>query len=507
MGKTIGGTLGAPFEGYRGVWDVDFYQQDLSKGPIPNDDLDLQIVWLNAVERFGNKVNAQILAEYWLMFIDPYWCEYGAGKNNLRRGFQPPLSGYINNMNRDSCGCFIRSEIWACLAPGLPAVAAKYAFEDAIVDHSNEGVYAEVFCAAMQSAAFVETDLDKIVDIGLSYIPSDCAIHGVVNAVRDYFRANRDWKETRLMVLREYPGNFGEIGGYHRGNEKKEDYPDAKFGWDAPSNIGLIMLGLYYGENDFEKSICLAANCGEDADCTAGTLGALMGIILGASKLPAKWVDPIGDKIATICINNTEGNDLSVVKTVSEMTNRVARQVPRFLGPDLCDCIGTSEPFVILAQEGGDLYNKPRKAGYYRFTMSFEDTLRLQPFSVKYDYPIFSVAVDYTEPPYILPGAKKKIKLHFLNKFMQQQWFSVNWILPEGFTVYPSKSMTYSLEQWHTNDARLTVEYEITVPETLVSEKMDLLADISFVGRATRAIIPVTFVCTQVPECDRADMK
>lgn len=53
-GKNIGGTLGAPFECYRGVHDVNFYTQDTSK-PIPNDDVDLQLVWLRAVEMEGKK--------------------------------------------------------------------------------------------------------------------------------------------------------------------------------------------------------------------------------------------------------------------------------------------------------------------------------------------------------------------------------------------------------------------------------------------------------------------
>ena len=47
------------------------------------------------------------------------------------------------------------------------------------------------------------------------------------------------------------------------------------------SNIGITVLGLLYGEGDFDKTICLAANCGEDADCTAATAGALFGIIRG----------------------------------------------------------------------------------------------------------------------------------------------------------------------------------------------------------------------------------
>ena len=39
-GKNVGGVLGAPFECKRQFnGDVDFYTQDLSKGPVPNDDL------------------------------------------------------------------------------------------------------------------------------------------------------------------------------------------------------------------------------------------------------------------------------------------------------------------------------------------------------------------------------------------------------------------------------------------------------------------------------------
>lgn len=95
-GKNVGGVLGAPFECKRQFnGDVDFYTQDLSKGPVPNDDLDLQIVWLAAVERYGRNVNASILGEYWLSFVTPNWVEYGTGKSNLRAGLLPPLSGHV----------------------------------------------------------------------------------------------------------------------------------------------------------------------------------------------------------------------------------------------------------------------------------------------------------------------------------------------------------------------------------------------------------------------------
>lgn len=54
QGKNAGGVLGAPFECRRGLFDITWYtQKDIDRNPPPNDDLDLQIAWLNAVEEYG----------------------------------------------------------------------------------------------------------------------------------------------------------------------------------------------------------------------------------------------------------------------------------------------------------------------------------------------------------------------------------------------------------------------------------------------------------------------
>ena len=62
--------------------------------------------------------------------------------------------------------------------------------------------------------------------------------------------------------------------------------PLGNSGYDAPSNIGIVIIGWLYGEDDFGKSLCIAVNCGEDTDCTAATLGAILGIVHGNSNLP-----------------------------------------------------------------------------------------------------------------------------------------------------------------------------------------------------------------------------
>ena len=129
LGKNIGGTLGAPFEGTRECLDLTFYTQPLRGEPEPNDDLDLQLLWLEMAERYGvEHLTARLFGEFWLDSIIAGWNEYGVACANMQNGFFPPLSGTLNNRKWGSSnGAWIRSELWACLFPGKPEEAATQA--------------------------------------------------------------------------------------------------------------------------------------------------------------------------------------------------------------------------------------------------------------------------------------------------------------------------------------------------------------------------------------------
>ena len=75
IGKNIGGTLGAPYEGKKEFLNVTGFPANAKA--LPNDDLDLQLVWLSALERLGvNRINAEDLSEFWLSYIVPPWNEW-----------------------------------------------------------------------------------------------------------------------------------------------------------------------------------------------------------------------------------------------------------------------------------------------------------------------------------------------------------------------------------------------------------------------------------------------
>ena len=174
LGKNMGGTMGAPYEGKRDILNVMGFATKKGEA-LPNDELDLQLVWLHAVEFEGPRnITSEVLGEYWLSFITGYWNEYGIARRNMEKGVMPPLCGNLQNPWKHSNGAWIRTEIWATLAPAYPDLAVRFAIEDAKVDHGfGEGTYSAAFVAALQSAAFVVSDLRKLIEIGLAKIPSD----------------------------------------------------------------------------------------------------------------------------------------------------------------------------------------------------------------------------------------------------------------------------------------------------------------------------------------------
>ena len=481
LGKNIGGTLGAPLESHRGVFDVEYYLHDTTKGVLPNDDLDLQLAWLNAVENYGNKVNSEILGNYWLLSVTPYWSEYGQGKANMKYGIHPPASGRYKNQFSESCGCFIRSEIWACLAPGRPQIAVKYAYEDACVDHSDEGIYAELFCAAIQSAAFAESDRDTLIDIGLSYIPEDCALAGAVKLVRDCYYSGDDWKTARKKLMCAYPDTFGLAVG-----PVEEGIPEARLGYDAPCNVGIVILGWMYGENDFSKSICIAAACGEDADCTAGTLAAILGIILEPEGIEDKWKDPIGDEIKTCSLDVT--GSIYIPPNVTNLTRRVAKAMIGFMGQYVN--IDDNGVIIINTAQKDDLYNQNIRLSNIEYANAFP-YMYGKKLIAKENGLFFDVFMSCDSDITIKEGEQKDIELLFMNNFNYPHWVEINWNLPdewEGTRIQSVNVLQYNSGSKH------TWAKSSFIPRGLKQSKYEFTAEIKITGFISKMHVPLTFV-------------
>lgn len=464
IGKNVGGTLGMPMEWNRQENDVIYYTHEMTGEPLPNDDLDIQILWLIALEDQGLSLDCKVLGQYFNELMIFTHAEYGTAKTNLRAGLQPPVSGTHNNDFKDSCGSFIRSEIWACLFPGHPQRAAEYAFQDAVVDHGNgEGVYAEVFVAAMESAAFFETDVRRLVEIGLSYIPASCAVARAARRAIECVEAGMDRRAARKVMLEEWIGHIE--WHYISPEDEAAGYKEGKMGWDVPSNLFIVVYSLLRCAGNFDDSILTAVSFGEDTDCTAGTIAALYGLMHGVDCIDKKWIEPIGRGIKTISLDpfRLAGR---IPATIDEMSARV-------------------EKLFLAAREQFDLDIQfepegARPAPDFTAPPYFQNLYREME-TVKYAFPYMNVRLDYLGEPVLMPGVPKKIRFLLSNNSasISSDRVLVHLYAQDEVQVLPSKDAAVFLSMAHLGSGTKALDFEILV-DSLTRPVYRFVAEFTF---------------------------
>ena len=300
-GKCVGGTLGMKYEGNLNVHEITYYDP-VPTEVLPNDDLDIQVIMLELFVKKGLPVSRFHLGDVWKYYYDDQMPdEYGAAKSNNEKGIFAPLSGRYNNKFFAGMGSAIRSELWACLAPGDPALAARLAVEDACTDHYDDGIDAERFLAALESAVFVTDDLNEAIETAYGFLEPEGKLARAFADVRTWYAADPDVLRVREKVLAKYPAD----------------------NWtDVTINLSFILLALLVSGGDFSRGICTAVSLGYDTDCTGATTGSILGI-LNPAGIEERWTKPIGEalvlsaNIPNMCESRTVGEFCDVVAAMS----------------------------------------------------------------------------------------------------------------------------------------------------------------------------------------------
>ncbi len=302
LGKIIGVRHGAPIEGWsyerieKVYGEIDGYLVDY-KEFAADDDSNGPMFFLRALEdyTYTSDITAEQIGLTWLNYA-PYehgfywWGGYGKSTEhtaylNLRNGIMAPRSGSIEQNGAavaEQIGGQIFIDTWGLVVPGDPKLAAEYAEKAASVSHGGNGIYGGMFIAACISTAFVEQDIEKIIEEGLSTIPQDCEYSRMSRDVIDFYKTHPDnWRDCFKFVKDNY--------GYDR-------YPGV---CHIIPNSAIIILSLLYSEGDFSKAINICNMCGWDTDCNVANVGTIMGVRNGLDGIDYdKWRKPINDFLA-----------------------------------------------------------------------------------------------------------------------------------------------------------------------------------------------------------------
>lgn len=258
-----------------------------------DDDTNGPLFFLRALEDYvcSKDITAEQMGLTWLNYAPDghgfyWWGGYGKSTEhtayiNLKNGIMAPRSGSIEQNGlavAEQIGGQIFIDVWGLVAPGDPELAAHLAEKIASVSHDGNGKYGGMFIAACIAAAFVEQDIERIIEIGLATIPADSEYTQVTRKVIEFYKAHpNNWRDCFHFVKENY--------GYHK-------YPGH---CHIIPNSAVMILSLLYGEGDFSKTINICNMCGWDTDCNVANVATIIGVRNGIEGIDDKWRKPIND--------------------------------------------------------------------------------------------------------------------------------------------------------------------------------------------------------------------
>ncbi|MBN1630001.1 MAG: ADP-ribosylglycohydrolase family protein [Thermoleophilia bacterium] len=304
LGKVIGVYMGRPIEGWTKDRIVDrfgFVDRYLAAEVgqplvVADDDISGTFTFIRALEDSGllAETPPDFFGKTWLNYLIEnktilWWGGRGVSTEhtaylNLKEGVPSPDSGSAELNGKivaEQIGAQIFIDAFGLIAPGDPELAVRLACPAAQVSHDGEAVHAAMIVAALVSAAFVEKDMDRLLDTAIGFIPADSLIAQLHRDVRAWCRQDDTWEQTYDRIAERY--GYDAYGG----------------GCHVIPNHAIMVMAWCYAPDDFLRSQTIINTAGWDTDCNAANVGCVMGVKLGLDRVNEEYdfQSPFADRI------------------------------------------------------------------------------------------------------------------------------------------------------------------------------------------------------------------
>ncbi|GAB2603384.1 ADP-ribosylglycohydrolase family protein [Spirosoma areae] len=308
LGQIIGNLNGLPYEFkyIKEAGDLKNYVPSLPNGAFTDDDTDFEWVYIYTMQK-----KRTVFLPYpdidalWKERINrSIWSSNRYARHLMDIEMKPPMTGLMTLnpwADFNVSGQFL-CETFGLLAPAMPQTAAKIGLHYTKVAIDHEPAQTTQLFTSMIATAFVETDVNKILDAGIAAIDPKSNTLNIINDVKQWHRQNpTNWQETRRLLKEKYTQE----------NSGRRDQNGTEL------NTGAILIAFLYGEGDFAETIKLSFNLGWDADCNAATLGTILGAKEGYRKMMSEgWM--IVDRY-----KNTTRDNMPMDETITSFADRL----------------------------------------------------------------------------------------------------------------------------------------------------------------------------------------
>jgi ADP-ribosylglycohydrolase len=276
-------------------------------GSSRDDDIDYSILAVHLLETHGAALRPQDVGDAWTLFF-PLRQLYTAERAvyiNLTDGYEPPITAVRRNPYREWIGAQIRGDVFGYVFAGDPWAAAATAYQDAALSHVGNGIYGEMWSAALNAAAFTASSAHEAIAASLHVVPPRSRLHEAVSDVLGMFEGGLSWDQAVQSIRARY----GHYTWVHTVN-----------------NAAVVAAGLLWADGDYATAVGRTVMSGWDTDSNGATVGSVAAILAGRRGLPERFVAPLLDRTRSALF----GFDNS---RISELSARTVRLHDRLAPP------------------------------------------------------------------------------------------------------------------------------------------------------------------------------
>jgi ADP-ribosylglycohydrolase len=245
-----------------------------------DDDLNYPMLNLALLEQHGEALTTDQVATAWLADL-PAGRVFTAERvayRNLLDAVPVEQVARVRNPFREWIGALIRGDVFGWVHPGDVFAAARLAWRDAVLSHTRNGVYGEMWASALAAASLVAVDVDDLLERAARVVPPQSELAAAIAFGAEVGQGDGTLDE-RLDALHE---RYGHLHWVH-----------------VLNNAATIACAISASRGDFAAGIAFAVMAGWDTDSAGATVGSALGGLLGYDRLPARWIEPLDNRIDT----------------------------------------------------------------------------------------------------------------------------------------------------------------------------------------------------------------
>jgi hypothetical protein len=135
-----------------------------------------------------------------------------------------------------------------------------------------------MWAAALTSASLVAASVDEVLDLASTVVPAGSDLAAAIAHGAELGRSDLD----DAAAIDALHAGYGHLHWVHTIN-----------------NAALIAFALARSGGEFARGVPLAVITGWDTDSAGATVGSVLGGLTGFDRLPARFIDPLQNRIAT----------------------------------------------------------------------------------------------------------------------------------------------------------------------------------------------------------------